>query len=138
MTGVVTYTESYIPSKVDREFFKRCVLSVYRLLNVLEVIAPFKHFNKLREFVQMKLPPGFPVKLGKRTAQLRTKTKNKCSAFVHGEREKFWHPSLQRPKIKDDVSSDHDAEVFVQCRKSRKSSVFYVEIALKTIQISCS
>uniref|UniRef100_A0ACB8F3R1 Ankyrin repeat domain-containing protein 13C n=1 Tax=Sphaerodactylus townsendi TaxID=933632 RepID=A0ACB8F3R1_9SAUR len=34
-----------------------------RLLNVLEVIAPFKHFNKLREFVQMKLPPGFPVKL---------------------------------------------------------------------------
>lgn len=38
----------------------------FRLLNVLEVIAPFKHFNKLREFVQMKLPPGFPVKLGKR------------------------------------------------------------------------
>lgn len=35
-----------------------------RLLNVLEVVAPFKHFNKLREFVQMKLPPGFPVKLG--------------------------------------------------------------------------
>jgi len=38
---------------------------LFRLLNVLEVIAPFKHFNKLREFVQMKLPPGFPVKLGK-------------------------------------------------------------------------
>lgn len=38
--------------------------SASRLLNVLEVIAPFKHFNKLREFVQMKLPPGFPVKLG--------------------------------------------------------------------------
>lgn len=38
--------------------------SACRLLNVLEVIAPFKHFNKLREFVQMKLPPGFPVKLG--------------------------------------------------------------------------
>lgn len=34
------------------------------LLNVLEVITPFKHFNKLREFVQMKLPPGFPVKIG--------------------------------------------------------------------------
>ncbi|XP_009421626.1 ankyrin repeat domain-containing protein 13C isoform X2 [Pan troglodytes] len=34
-----------------------------KLLNVLEVVAPFKHFNKLREFVQMKLPPGFPVKL---------------------------------------------------------------------------
>lgn len=38
--------------------------SLSRLLNVLEVVAPFKHFNKLREFVQMKLPPGFPVKLG--------------------------------------------------------------------------
>jgi hypothetical protein len=34
------------------------------LLNVLEVIAPFKHFSKLREFVLMKLPPGFPVKIG--------------------------------------------------------------------------
>lgn len=44
-------------------------VSLFRLLNVLEVIAPFKHFNKLREFVQMKLPPGFPVKLGK-TLQL--------------------------------------------------------------------
>uniref|UniRef100_A0A3P9L3B9 Ankyrin repeat domain 13C n=1 Tax=Oryzias latipes TaxID=8090 RepID=A0A3P9L3B9_ORYLA len=38
-------------------------LCIESLLNVLEVIAPFKHFNKLREFVQMKLPPGFPVKL---------------------------------------------------------------------------
>lgn len=38
-------------------------LTVNSLLNVLEVIAPFKHFNKLREFVQMKLPPGFPVKI---------------------------------------------------------------------------
>uniref|UniRef100_A0A3Q2Y7R7 Ankyrin repeat domain 13C n=1 Tax=Hippocampus comes TaxID=109280 RepID=A0A3Q2Y7R7_HIPCM len=38
-------------------------LSIDSLLNVLEVIAPFKHFNKLREFVQLKLPPGFPVKL---------------------------------------------------------------------------
>lgn len=40
-------------------------LTVEMLLNVLEVIAPFKHFAKLREFVQMKLPPGFPVKIGK-------------------------------------------------------------------------
>uniref|UniRef100_A0A8C8E3B7 Ankyrin repeat domain 13C n=1 Tax=Oryzias sinensis TaxID=183150 RepID=A0A8C8E3B7_9TELE len=38
-------------------------LGIESLLNVLEVVAPFKHFNKLREFVQMKLPPGFPVKL---------------------------------------------------------------------------
>jgi hypothetical protein len=33
------------------------------LLDVLEVIAPVKHFAKLREFVEMKLPPGFPVKV---------------------------------------------------------------------------
>ncbi|KAF6107458.1 ankyrin repeat domain 13C [Phyllostomus discolor] len=38
-------------------------LGIQSILNVLEVVAPFKHFNKLREFVQMKLPPGFPVKL---------------------------------------------------------------------------
>lgn len=51
------------------------VLFSSRLLNVLEVIAPFKHFNKLREFVQMKLPPGFPVKLGKqRRVQLQIET----------------------------------------------------------------
>lgn len=37
--------------------------TVDMLLNVLEVIAPFKHFSKLREFVMMKLPPGFPVKI---------------------------------------------------------------------------
>lgn len=33
------------------------------LLDVLEVVAPVKHFSKLREFVEMKLPPGFPVKV---------------------------------------------------------------------------
>jgi len=33
------------------------------LLDVLEVVAPVKHFAKLREFVEMKLPPGFPVKV---------------------------------------------------------------------------
>ena len=38
-------------------------LSVEMLLNVLEVIAPFKHINKLREFVTLKLPNGFPVKV---------------------------------------------------------------------------
>uniref|UniRef100_A0A3Q3X955 Ankyrin repeat domain-containing protein n=1 Tax=Mola mola TaxID=94237 RepID=A0A3Q3X955_MOLML len=38
-------------------------LGIEQLLNVLEIIAPFKHFNKLQELVQMKLPPGFPVKL---------------------------------------------------------------------------
>lgn len=38
-------------------------LSVDMLLNVLEIIAPFKHFAKLRQFVAMKLPKGFPVKV---------------------------------------------------------------------------
>lgn len=39
-------------------------LTVEMLLNVLEVIAPqFKHFQKLRDFIEMKLPPGFPVKV---------------------------------------------------------------------------
>ena len=28
------------------------------------MIAPYKHFHKLRQFVDLKLPPGFPVKLG--------------------------------------------------------------------------
>lgn len=34
------------------------------ILKVLEVVAPFKHFNKLKEFVAMKLPAGFPVRIG--------------------------------------------------------------------------
>lgn len=38
-------------------------LTVEMLLNVLEVIAPFKHFTKLREFITLKLPTGFPVKI---------------------------------------------------------------------------
>lgn len=38
-------------------------LTVDMLLNVLEVIATFKHFSKLRQFVLMKLPSGFPVKI---------------------------------------------------------------------------
>lgn len=39
-------------------------LTVDMLLNILEIIAPqFKHFQKLRDFVEMKLPPGFPVKV---------------------------------------------------------------------------
>ena len=37
-----------------------------RLLDLLEVLAPeFKHFGRLRDFINFKLPPGFPVKLGK-------------------------------------------------------------------------
>lgn len=33
------------------------------LLDILEVVAPFKQFAKLREFVEVKLPNGFPVKI---------------------------------------------------------------------------
>ena len=32
-------------------------------MDILEVIVPYKHFHKLRQFVNVKLPPGFPVKL---------------------------------------------------------------------------
>lgn len=42
---------------------KEFPLSVEMLLNILEVIGPFKHISKLREFVALKLPPGFPVKV---------------------------------------------------------------------------
>ena len=43
------------------------------LLDVLEVVAPVKHFSKLREFVEMKLPPGFPVKIGNLCHRLNLK-----------------------------------------------------------------
>lgn len=54
----------------------------FRLLNVLEVIAPFKHFNKLREFVQLKLPPGFPVKLGKKAAHLSSAVRHSVGVIL--------------------------------------------------------
>ena len=57
--------------KESRKTFKATVamsedfpLTVEMLLSVLEVIAPqFKHFQKLRDFIELKLPPGFPVKV---------------------------------------------------------------------------
>lgn len=57
--------------KVSRKAFKAKVamsqdfpMEVEMLLAVLEVVAPqFKHFKKLREFIEMKLPPGFPVQV---------------------------------------------------------------------------
>ena len=39
-----------------------------KLLDILEVIVPYKHFHKLRQFVDLKLPPGFPVKLSEHTS----------------------------------------------------------------------
>eukprot|EP00105_Crassostrea_gigas_P018922 XP_011437185.1 PREDICTED: ankyrin repeat domain-containing protein 13C-B [Crassostrea gigas] len=42
---------------------KNFPMSIDVLLDVLEVIAPFKQFQKLREFMTTKLPDGFPVKI---------------------------------------------------------------------------
>ena len=58
-------------SKTSSKHFKASIamseefpMKVEMLLAVLEVIAPqFKHFNKLRDFVNMKLPPGFPIQV---------------------------------------------------------------------------
>lgn len=57
------YKESSKSFKATVAMSQDFPLSVDMLLNVLEVIAPFKHINKLRQFVLMKLPPGFPVKI---------------------------------------------------------------------------
>ena len=37
---------------------------LFRLLDVLEVVAPFKQFQRLRDFITSQLPPGFPVCVG--------------------------------------------------------------------------
>ncbi|XP_064605134.1 ankyrin repeat domain-containing protein 13C-A-like [Liolophura sinensis] len=57
-------------SKENSKTFKATVamstefpMTVEALLDVLEVISPFKQFQKLREFMTSKLPPGFPVKI---------------------------------------------------------------------------
>ena len=38
-------------------------LDLPTLLDILEIAAPFKHLNKLRRFCQVRLPPGFPVRI---------------------------------------------------------------------------
>lgn len=57
-------------TKITSKAFKATVamskdfpLNLDLLLNLLEVTTTFKHLNKLREFVKMKLPEGFPVKI---------------------------------------------------------------------------
>ena len=57
---MVSLTRVWVSSAQSQEF----PLTVSMLLDVLDVIAPFKHFSKLKQFVECKLPPGFPVKLG--------------------------------------------------------------------------
>lgn len=59
----IVYKESAKSFKATLAMSKEFPLTVQTLLDVLEVVAPFKHFAKLREFITMKLPPGFPVKI---------------------------------------------------------------------------
>lgn len=59
----VVYKESAKAFKATLAMSKEFPLTVQTLLDVLEVVAPFKHFAKLREFITMKLPEGFPVKI---------------------------------------------------------------------------
>ncbi|XP_018336355.1 ankyrin repeat domain-containing protein 13C [Agrilus planipennis] len=59
----LVYKESTKSFKATIAMSSDFPLSVEMLLNVLEVIAPFKHFSKLRDFITFKLPTGFPVKV---------------------------------------------------------------------------
>ncbi|XP_060533609.1 ankyrin repeat domain-containing protein 13C [Cylas formicarius] len=59
----LVYKESSKSFKATIAMSSDFPLSVEMLLNVLEVIAPFKHFAKLRDFITFKLPNGFPVKI---------------------------------------------------------------------------
>ena len=45
-----------------------------KLLDILEVIVPYKHFHKLRQFVNVKLPQGFPVKLSELSGDVHSKS----------------------------------------------------------------
>ncbi|EYB94868.1 hypothetical protein Y032_0166g63 [Ancylostoma ceylanicum] len=38
-------------------------MGVEVLLDILEIVAPFKHLEKLRRFCEARLPPGFPVRV---------------------------------------------------------------------------
>ncbi|ESN90686.1 hypothetical protein HELRODRAFT_108743 [Helobdella robusta] len=38
-------------------------LSLNVVMDLLELMAPMKHFSKLRNFLNTRLPPGFPVKI---------------------------------------------------------------------------
>lgn len=40
-------------------------MTINDLNNLLEALAPLAKFRKLKEFINVKLPPGFPVKIGK-------------------------------------------------------------------------
>lgn len=40
-------------------------LTIHDLNKLLDALVPLAKFRKLKEFVSLKLPPGFPVKIGK-------------------------------------------------------------------------
>lgn len=46
-------------------------MSVEMLLNVLQAIAPLKHYSRLREIIGVKLPPGFPVQIGTGSSKVK-------------------------------------------------------------------
>jgi len=59
----IQLTESKKALKVNVWMCQDFPLSVKLLLNVLNVVAPLKHFEKMKDFVSLKLPVGFPVKI---------------------------------------------------------------------------
>lgn len=40
-------------------------MTLKELNELLEALVPLAKFRKLKEFISLKLPPGFPVKIGK-------------------------------------------------------------------------
>ncbi|PIK46616.1 Ankyrin repeat domain-containing protein 13C-A [Apostichopus japonicus] len=57
-------------SKETKKVYKAVVgmcedfpMEIEDLLTILELFAPVRHISKLRDFIELKLPPGFPVKL---------------------------------------------------------------------------
>ena len=59
---IVSKTNRY-EIKATIAMSKEFPMKVEMLLAVLEVIPQFEHFNKLRDLVEMKLPPGFPIQV---------------------------------------------------------------------------
>ncbi|XP_065906042.1 ankyrin repeat domain-containing protein 13C-like isoform X2 [Dysidea avara] len=61
----IEYHEERRTYKASTAIADSCLLDVSKLLDILEVIVPYKHFQKLRDFINLKLLPdrGFPVKL---------------------------------------------------------------------------
>lgn len=61
MVSHCTFDTKWITCELQSEEFP---LEISILLDILEIVAPFKHFEKLRRFCEVRLPPGFPIRLG--------------------------------------------------------------------------